>query len=105
MMQTILTSQHFVVTVSRSGGEAIEKLRATKYDLVLLDVNMPGLNGIDTCKTIRAESNVPIIMLTVRASEGDRVEAFEAGANDYVIKPFRTTELLALIRTVLKMEA
>jgi DNA-binding response OmpR family regulator len=105
MMQTILVSQHFVVTVSRNGSEAVDKLRCAKYDLVLLDVNMPGLNGIDTCKTMRAASDVPIIMLTVRAAERDKAEAFEAGASDYVTKPFKTTELLAVIRTVLKIEA
>jgi DNA-binding response OmpR family regulator len=104
MMQTILASQHFAVTVSRNGSEALDKLRGARYDLVLLDVNMPGINGIDTCKTMRAGSDVPIIMLTVRAAESDKVEALEAGASDYVTKPFKTTELLAVIRAVLKIE-
>ena len=103
MMQTILVSQHFVVTVSRNGSEAVDKLRCARYDLVLLDVNMPGINGIDTCKTMRAESDIPIIMLTVRAAESDKAEALEAGASDYVTKPFKTTELLAVIRTALKI--
>jgi two-component system KDP operon response regulator KdpE len=105
MMRTILSAQGFEVTDARSGGEALERLRASKYDAVLLDVNMAGITGLETCRTIRAGSDVPIIMLTVRKAEKDKTEAFEAGADDYVTKPFSTPELLARIRARLRRRA
>ena len=88
MMRTILAAQGFDVVDARSGGEALEKLRSAKFDVVILDINMAGISGIETCRVIRAESDVPIIMLTVRRAEKDKTAAFEAGADDYVTKPF-----------------
>ena len=79
----------------RSGGEALEAVRGEKCDLVLLDINMPGIGGLETCRLMRASSEVPIIVLTVRNTEGDKVEALGAGADDYVTKPFGTPGLLA----------
>jgi two-component system KDP operon response regulator KdpE len=102
MMRTILTSQGFDFTDAWSGSTGMEKLRSSKYDLAILDINMPGINGIETCRMMRAVSDLPIIMLTVRKGERDKAEAYEAGANDYVIKPFSTPELPARIRATLR---
>jgi two-component system KDP operon response regulator KdpE len=102
MMRTILIAEGFEVTDARSGGEALERLRASKFDVILLDINMAGISGTETCRAIRAGSEVPIIMLTVRRTEKDKTEAFEAGADDYVTKPFSAPELLARIRARLR---
>lgn len=102
LMRTTLVTQSFEVNEARSGDEALERIRAAKYDLVILDVNMPGINGIETCREIRTSSDVPIIMLTVRTAEKDKTEAFEAGADDYVTKPFSMPELLARVRASLR---
>lgn len=102
VMRTTLISEGFEVTDARGGDEALDHLRSAKYDLVLLDINMPGITGFETCRAIRAGSDVPIIMLTVRSAEKDKVEALEAGADDYVTKPFSTPELLARIHAALR---
>src|SRR4029079_11390209 len=78
------------------------KLRALHIDLVLLDMNMPGMNGIETCRLIRSGSEVAIIMLTVRNLEKDKIDALDSGADDYVTKPFSMPELLARIRATLR---
>jgi two-component system KDP operon response regulator KdpE len=102
VMRVTLTAQGYEVDDARSGDEALENLRRHPSDLVLLDMNMPGLSGVETCRLMRADSEVAIIMLTVRDSEADKVEALDAGADDYVTKPFRTPELLARIRAALR---
>jgi len=102
VMRVTLTAQGYEVEDARSGEAALDKLRQRQSDLVLLDMNMPGLGGVETCREIRAGSEVAIIMLTVRDSEADKVEALDAGADDYVTKPFRTQELLARIRAALR---
>lgn len=102
VMRTALTAQGYAVMEARSGEEALERVRAARPDLVLLDVNMPGMSGIETCKEIRSGSEVPIVMLTVRNSERDKVSALDAGADDYVVKPFGIEELLARIRAALR---
>ena len=102
VMRVTLIAQGYEVNDARSGEEALEKLRREAVDLVLLDMNMPGLGGIETCRLIRADSEVAIIMLTVRDAEADQVEALDAGADDYITKPFRTQELLARIRAALR---
>jgi two-component system KDP operon response regulator KdpE len=101
-MKATLTSRGYEVSDSRSGEEALDKLRSETYDLVLLDVNMPGIGGIETCGLIRSSSEIAIIMLTVSNSEKDKVEALDAGADDYVTKPFSMPELLARIRATLR---
>jgi DNA-binding response OmpR family regulator len=102
MMRTILKAEGYEVADTWGSAQAMEKLRSEKYDLVLLDINMPGINGIEACRMMRAVSDLPIIMVTVRKGERDRADAMEAGATDYVIKPFNTSTLLALIRDTLK---
>jgi len=102
VMKTTLTSQGYAVIESPTGDDALEKIRINKPDLVLLDVNMPGRSGLDTCREIRESSDVPIIMLTVRNTERDKVQALDAGADDYVVKPFGIEELMARIRAALR---
>jgi two-component system, OmpR family, KDP operon response regulator KdpE len=102
VMRTTLTSSGYAITEARSGEEALERLRETRPDLILLDVNMPGMGGFEACKEIRDISDAPIIMLTVRDVEKDKVRALDAGADDYVVKPFSMDELLARIRAALR---
>jgi two-component system KDP operon response regulator KdpE len=101
-MKATLTARHYEVSDSRDGEEALDKLRSETFDLVLLDMNMPGAGGIETCRLIRSSSDVAIIMLTVNNTEKDKVEALDAGADDYVTKPFSIPELLARIRATLR---
>jgi len=101
-MRASLTARDYQVSDARTGEEGLEKLRSAGYDLVLLDMNMPGMGGIETCRLIRSSSDVAIIMLTVSNSEKDKVEALDAGADDYVTKPFSMPELLARIRATLR---
>jgi two-component system KDP operon response regulator KdpE len=101
-MKATLTSRGYEVSDSRTGEEALDKLRSETFDLVLLDVNMPGIGGIETCGLIRSSSDIAIIMLTVSSTEKDKVEALDAGADDYVTKPFSMPELFARIRATLR---
>jgi two-component system, OmpR family, KDP operon response regulator KdpE len=102
VMRTTLDAKGYEVDEAASGEQALELARAEKYDLVVLDINLPGKSGIETCREIRAVSITPIIMLTVRDSGEDKIEALDAGAFDYVTKPFAMGELLARIRAVLR---
>ena len=102
VMRVTLTTQGYEVVDAKTGDEALEQLRHGRTDLVLLDMNMPGMSGLECCRLIRAQSEIAIIMLTVRDSETDKVAALDAGADDYVTKPFNTPELLARIRAALR---
>lgn len=102
VLLSTLTTQGYVITEAKTGEEALESLRKERPDLVLLDINMPGMGGIETCREIRRASDAPIIMLTVRNAERDKVAALDAGADDYVVKPFGIEELLARIRAALR---
>ncbi|MGH9431338.1 MAG: response regulator transcription factor [Terriglobia bacterium] len=102
VMRATLISNGYEVGDGRTGEDAIEKLRSEPFDLVLLDMNMPGMGGMETCQAIRASIDVAIIMLTVRNTEKDKVAALDAGADDYVTKPFGMPELLARIRAALR---
>src|SRR5207244_6320380 len=86
-----------------SGESALMRFREFLPDLVLLDLNMPGMGGLETCRSIRETSDVPIIVLTVHGGEEEKVEALDAGADDYVTKPFGKQELLACIRAALRI--
>lgn len=102
VLRTTLTAQGYTIFEARNGSEALEIFRATPQDIILLDVNMPEMDGIEACREIRRNSDVPIIMLTVRNAERDKVLALDAGADDYVVKPFGMQELLARIRAALR---
>jgi two-component system, OmpR family, KDP operon response regulator KdpE len=102
VLKVTLAGQGFEVDDARDGEAALEKLRDSRFDLVLLDVNMPGMSGLDACRAIRSSSEIAIIMLTVRDDEADTVEALDAGADDYVTKPFKPSELSARIRAALR---
>jgi len=105
VMRTILIPEGFDVDDAKSGNEALDYLRSGEYDLVLLDIDMPGMTGFETCRAIRALSDMPIIMLTARTAEKDKVEALDAGADDYITKPFSTPELLARVGAALTRES
>ncbi|MBZ5592211.1 MAG: response regulator transcription factor [Acidobacteriia bacterium] len=102
MMRATLTSSGHQVDEARTGEEGLEKFREFLPDLVLLDLNMPGMGGLEACRALRSGSDVPIIILTVRNAEKEKVEALDAGADDYVCKPFGMQELLARIRAALR---
>jgi two-component system, OmpR family, KDP operon response regulator KdpE len=102
VLRTTLSSHGYTVIEAKSGDEALEQIRKEPADLILLDVNMPGISGLETCREIRSHGDVPIIMLTVRNSERDKVQALDAGADDYVVKPFGSEELMARIRAALR---
>ncbi|MGC4056368.1 MAG: response regulator transcription factor [Paludibaculum sp.] len=102
VLRVTLTTHGYEVQDARSGEEAMLRLRESRFDLILLDMNMPGMGGLEACREIRATSEVAIIMLTVRSTEMDKVAALDAGADDYITKPFSTPELLARIRAALR---
>jgi two-component system, OmpR family, KDP operon response regulator KdpE len=102
VMRKMLAPQGYAVTDARSGEEALDMLRRGRYDLVLLDMAMPGMGGLETCRRIRAGWDVAIVILSVRDMEKDKIGALDAGADDYVTKPFSTQELLARIRAGLR---
>jgi len=102
VMRNALSSHGYAILEAPNGAEALKKLGAERLDLIILDMNMPGMDGVEACREIRTISKVPIIMLTVRAAERDKVRALDAGADDYVVKPFGIEELLARIRAALR---
>jgi two-component system KDP operon response regulator KdpE len=102
-LRTSLTASGFTVEEARSGDEALGNVQKHPFDLVLLDISMPGISGIDACRRIRdITPHAGIVMVTVRDLEDDKVRALEAGADDYVTKPFRLRELTARLRAVLR---
>ena len=101
-LQVGLGREGFDVEVARDGGEALARFDEVRPDLVLLDVMLPTISGVDVCRELRQRSDVPIIMVTARASEIDTVVGLEVGADDYVAKPYRLRELVARMRAVLR---
>jgi two-component system response regulator RegX3 len=97
-----LRREGFEVDEERDGPAALESGRSGRYSLVVLDVMLPGLSGVEVCRALRAESDVPILMLTARDAESDRVLGLELGADDYVTKPFSSAELLSRVRAILR---
>ncbi|GAA3634530.1 MtrAB system response regulator MtrA [Lentzea roselyniae] len=102
MLTIVLRGEGFDTAVVADGARALPALRELKPDLVLLDLMLPGMNGIDVCKAIRSESGVPIVMLTAKSDTVDVVLGLESGADDYVVKPFKPKELVARIRARLR---
>ncbi|MEY4312616.1 MAG: hypothetical protein RLZZ319_125, partial [Actinomycetota bacterium] len=98
----ILQREGFEVSEAADGQAALVEWKNNDPDLILLDLMLPGMSGVDVCREIRATSNVPIIMVTAKDSEVDKVVGLEIGADDYVVKPYSTRELLARIKAVLR---
>ena len=102
LLQMYLEKEGYAVTVAYDGGQGLQKFRSIKPDLVLLDVMMPVMDGWAVCRTIRAESQTPVIMLTAKSETDDKVQGLRAGADDYITKPFEMKEVLARIEAVLR---
>jgi two-component system response regulator MtrA len=102
MLAIVLTGEGMEVDLVGRGDEVMEIFRASPPDLVLLDIMLPGIDGIEVCKQIRAESMVPIVMLTAKGETTDIVKGLEFGADDYIVKPFQPGELIARIKTRLR---
>ena len=102
LLQLYLEKEGYAVITAEDGGKGLEKFRTIKPDLVLLDVMMPVMDGWAVCKAIRAESQVPIIMLTAKGETDDKVAGLKQGADDYITKPFEMKEVLARIEAVLR---
>ena len=97
-----LDREGFKVTIARDGQEALDKFSEGKFDAILLDLMLPKISGLDVCRTIRAKSDIPIIIVSAKSEEVDMVLMLELGADDYVTKPYRLRELVARIRAVLR---
>jgi len=97
-----LDREGFKVTIARDGQEALDKFEGGKFDAILLDLMLPKVSGLDVCRTIRAKSDIPIIIVSAKSEEVDMVLMLELGADDYVTKPYRLRELVARIRAVLR---
>jgi two-component system KDP operon response regulator KdpE len=102
VLRTTLSAQSYDVFEAKSGEDALLSIRDQRFDLVLLDMNMPGMGGMAACRAIRGSTEAAILMLTVRNTEQDKVAALDAGADDYITKPFGMPELLARIRAALR---
>ena len=102
LLQLYREKEGYAVTIASDGGQGVSKFRAIKPDLVLLDLMLPVMDGWGVCRTIRAESQVPIIMLTAKGETGDKVSGLKNGADDYITKPFEMKEVLARIEAVLR---
>ena len=102
VLRMTLTDQGYEMSEARSGEDAMELLQTQRFDIILLDVNMPGMGGIAACRALRTLTDAAIIMLTVRNTEAEKVAALDAGADDYVTKPFGMPELLARMRAALR---
>lgn len=102
LVKLYLEREGFRVTEAGDGQEAMDLFKKTKYDLVILDIMMPKLDGLSVCKEIRKNSETPIILLTAKGEEIDRVLGFELGADDYVVKPFSPRELAARVKAMLR---
>lgn len=97
-----LEKLHYRVIVARDGVNALKMAQEESPDLIILDLMLPGMDGLEVCRTLRKDNDIPIIMLTARDEEVDRVVGLELGADDYVVKPFSVRELLARVKTVLR---
>jgi DNA-binding response OmpR family regulator len=102
LVRDYLTEAGFDVTLASTGPSALAAARSQRPDLVILDLGLPGMDGYDVTRSIRAQSSIPIIMLTARSEETDRIVGLELGADDYVVKPFSPRELVARVKAVLR---
>jgi two-component system response regulator RegX3 len=101
-LEYALRSEGHAVDQVADGKEAVSLVKERRYDLLLLDLMLPGLSGIEVCRRVRQDETIPILILTAKESEADRVLGLESGADDYVVKPFSMNELLARVRAILR---
>ena len=101
-LELLLSKEGFSIETARNGREGLDKFSKVSPDLVLLDIMLPEVSGTEVCRQIRAKSNVPIIMLTAKDTEVDKVVGLELGADDYIVKPYSKAELVARIKAVLR---
>ena len=104
MLERFLTGNHYQVSCALEGAEAVRRAKEEKPDLILLDINMPQIDGIEICRQIRDAVACPILFLTARDQDSDKVEGFEAGGDDYIVKPFSLAELKARIEAHLRRD-
>ena len=104
-LRSTLSALGFIVADAETGESALEMLRKERFDLMLLDVNMPGISGVETCRAVKNRSDISVLMLTVRDRAEDKIQALDAGADGYLTKPFDVNELLARIRAALRRSA
>lgn len=102
VLRAYLEKAGYQVLTASDGNAAVSVFRQSRPDFVILDLNLPGMDGFDVCRTMRRDSNVPILMLTARAEEADRLIGLELGADDYVVKPFSPREVVARVRTIFR---
>lgn len=102
VLRAYLEKAGFQVVTAGDGNAAVSVFRHSRPDFVILDLNLPGMDGLDVCRAIRRESNVPMLMLTARVEEADRLIGLELGADDYVVKPFSPREVVARVRTIFR---
>ena len=105
VLKTTLSSQGYGIRTAADGKQALQEMKGWSPDLVITDLRMPNMDGLELCRAIRAESRVPIIVLSVKGEEAIKVESLDAGADDYVTKPFNVNELLARVRAALRRAA
>jgi two-component system KDP operon response regulator KdpE len=105
VLKTTLSSQGYGIRTAPDGKQALEEMKVWSPDLVITDLRMPNMDGLQLCRAIRAESRIPIIVLSVKGEEAIKVESLDAGADDYVTKPFQVNELLARVRAALRRAA
>lgn len=102
VLKTTLSSQGYGVRTAADGEEALAEMKSWSPDLIITDLRMPRMDGLELCRRVRSESRIPIIVLSVKGEEGIKVEALDAGADDYITKPFSVNELLARVRAALR---
>ncbi|MFZ5597080.1 MAG: response regulator transcription factor [Bacillota bacterium] len=105
IVRLYLSKEGFVIEEAADGNAALEKIKRENFDLVIMDIMMPGMDGLTVCRKIREKSDLPIIMLTAREEEVDRILGLELGADDYVVKPFSPRELVARVKAILRRTA
>jgi len=102
VLKTTLAAQGYAIRTASDGEQALQEMKGWSPDLVITDLRMPNMGGLELCRSIRSDSQIPIIVLSVRGEEAIKVEALDAGADDYITKPFSITELLARVRAALR---
>ena len=102
MVKEYLENEGFVITEAADGAEGLEKFKSSEFDMLVLDVMLPKVDGWSVCREVRRASSIPIVMLTARGEEYDRLFGFELGVDDYIVKPFSPKELVARMRAVLR---